>query len=131
MIRARGGSGRRLHRCAGRRRVQRIDRLESESLHAAVHQVAADHALGQPLLVFLVEHSAAALEVRLAALGESIQGHTLLGGSPLGVPDAHDAFAFELDLPDAGAAIAAELLEHAGAAGEPRGQFLRICAALR
>src|SRR5262249_40399985 len=90
-----------------------------------MHQVAADHALGQSLLILLVDHSAATLEVRLAAPGESIDGHTLLDGPPLSVPDAHDGVAIplELDLPDADAAIAAELLEHAGAAGEPRGQF--------
>src|SRR5262249_13383449 len=50
----------------------------------------------------------------------------LLDRPPRGVSDTHAGFArpVELDLPDADAAIAAELLEHAGAAGEPRGQFL-------
>src|SRR6185436_1960932 len=49
-----------------------------------------------------------------------------LDGSTLGVPDPPAGFAFPvaLDFPDAGAAITAELLEHAGAALEPRGQFL-------
>src|ERR1051325_9781844 len=115
--------------CARRRGKQRIDRLVSEANDLIVHEIAADRAVRQPLLIFLIDHPAAAGKVRLAAAIKFAERDALFAAAALRVPDTDNGFAprrrraaptvvirgavhRQLNFPYAVAAVAPGLLAH-------------------
>src|SRR4029450_9268901 len=103
----------------------------SKPNHPVMHEIAANHAFREPLLIFLINHPAIGGKVRLTTAIEFTQRDLLFAGSRLGVADTNDgfrlrqhseaaAFAFrkglyrQLDFPYTVSTIAAMLLEYPG-----------------
>src|SRR5439155_22034938 len=103
----------------------------SKPHHLVMHEIAANHAFREPLLIFLINHPAVGGKVRLTPAIEFAQRDLLFAATTLGVTDTNDnfrlrqhseavAFAIrkglyrQLDFPYAVSTIAAMLLEYPG-----------------
>src|SRR5258705_12590749 len=104
----------------------------AETRDLVMHEVTADHPFGQSRLVRLIDHPAVAGKIRLAVHEKLVQRHFFFDAAAPGMPRAypalprqrHRVIAHQLDLPNAIAAAAAALLEHARYAGaETRRKF--------
>src|SRR5689334_6116933 len=124
--------------CARMGRKQRIDCLVSKSRHTIMHKITANHSVGQPLLVFLINHPAVGSKILLAPAKKFSQRDFLFDAPTLCMPNANDSFGFwgceksafniihrQLDFPDADSAVTSVLLEHPRFAfRQTRRQFL-------
>src|SRR5438046_8016878 len=101
--------------------------------YSVMHEIAANHAFREPLLIFLINHPAVGEKVRLTPAVEFAQGDLLFAETTLGVADTNNGFrlrhrngaaAFaicksvhrQLDFPYAVSTVAAMLLKYSGLA---------------
>ncbi|MHC2589447.1 hypothetical protein ACVIG9_003503 [Bradyrhizobium ottawaense] len=109
-----------------RRRDQGLDHLVPKARDPRAAHVAADHPVGQARLKRLVDDAAAPSEIRLAARHQLVEPDVLGPAPALGMEYTNRLVRVRkrFDLPDALAAIAAILLEHARAVrAKARGKF--------
>src|SRR6266404_2538126 len=105
----------------------------SKPHHLVMHEIAANHAFREPLLIFLINHPAVGGKVRLTPTIEFAQRDLLFAATTLSVADTNNGFrlrqhseaaAFavrqgvyrQLDFPYAVSTVAAMLLEYPGLA---------------
>ena len=103
----------------------------AEPDHLVMHEIAANHAFREPLLIFLINHLAVGGKVRLTPAIEFAQRDLLFAATTLGVADTNDGFGLrqhteaaafairkglyrQLDFPYAVSTVAAMLLEYPG-----------------
>src|SRR5262249_48033211 len=130
MVKPASGLGSFRWRCARRRRKQRINSLMSKSGHPVMHQIAANHAFGQPLLILLVNHPAIGDKILFAPSKEFTQRDLLFAAATFCMADANNSFRLrrrdnavfntpksvhrELNFPDADSAVTSVSFEYAG-----------------
>src|SRR4029079_10604893 len=124
--RPRLGSFRR--RRARRGGKQRINSLMSKPGNFVMHEIAADHAFGEPCLVLLIDHPATADKIMLAPCQEFTECDLLYAAAALRVMDTNNTFQprscgdiavkirksahRQLDFPDAHSTVTTILLQH-------------------
>src|SRR5215813_467414 len=117
-------------RCARRRRKQRVNSLMSKSGYPVMHEITANHAFREPLLILLVNHPAVGNKILLAPSNEFTECDLLFAAVAFCMANSNNSFklrrrndaAFntrksvhrQLNFPDAVSAVTSVLLEYAG-----------------
>src|ERR1044071_6520560 len=107
---------------------QRINSLMSKSGNFFMHEIAADHAFGEPCLVLLIDHPAIADKIILAACQEFTESDLLFAATTFCMANTNNSFGLrdcgdvaakicksvdrQLGFPDADSTVTTILLQH-------------------